>query len=59
MSAIGTVERVNRMLRSMVGGGGVFEDLAFTAARTTEVEICKLCSDARQTMAPAKKAKQA
>lgn len=59
MSAIGTVERVNRMLRNMVGGGGVFEDVAFTAARTTKVEICKLCSDAGQTIVPAKKAKPA
>ena len=59
MSAISTVERVNRMLRDMVGGGGIFEDVALAAARMTEVEVCKLCSDARQTMASAKKAKQA
>ena len=59
MSAISTVERVNRMLRDMVGGGGIFEDVALATARMTEVEVCKLCSDARQTMATAKKAKQA
>jgi fructoselysine-6-P-deglycase FrlB-like protein len=51
--------RLTRPLRNMVGGGGVFEDVAFMAARTAKVEICKLCSDTGQTMAPAKKAKPA
>jgi hypothetical protein len=46
-------------LRSMVGGGRVFEDAAFTTTRTAKVEICKLCSDAGQTMVAAKKAKPA
>jgi fructokinase len=59
MSATGTIDRVNRMLRNMVGGGGVFEDGAFATARTANVEICKLCSDPTQTTIPHKRAKPA
>lgn len=59
MSATNTVDRVNRMLRNMVGGDRVFEDGAFMTARTAKVEVCKLCSDAGQTMVVAEKAKRA
>jgi sugar/nucleoside kinase (ribokinase family) len=59
MSAIGAVDRVNRLLRNMVGGGGVFEDVEVAAARTTRVEICKLCSDRAWMVGPGRKAKPA
>jgi sugar/nucleoside kinase (ribokinase family) len=59
MSAISSVDRVNRMLRNMVGGGGVFEDIEVAMARTARVEICKLCSDTAQTLGPGRKAKPA
>jgi sugar/nucleoside kinase (ribokinase family) len=59
MSATGTVERVDRLLRNLGGGSGVFEDVAIKAARTNKVEICKLCSGTGQAMAPAKEAKPA
>ncbi len=59
MSAIGTVDRVDRMLRNMVGGGRVFEDVEVSAARTPRVEICKLCSDTARTAGPGRKAKSA
>ena len=59
MSAIGTVDRVSRMLRSMGGGDGVFEDVEVAAVQTASVEICQLCSDTPRTMATAKKARQA
>jgi hypothetical protein len=56
MSAISMVDRVNRLLRNMVGGGGVFEDVEIAAERTAKVEICKLCSDAAWTVEPGRKA---
>jgi sugar/nucleoside kinase (ribokinase family) len=59
MSAIGTVDRVNRMLRNMGGGGGVLEDVEVAAAQTARVEICKLCSDAARTVGSSRKDKPA
>jgi fructokinase len=59
MSATGSVDRVNRMLRNMVGGSGVFEDNEMSAPRTARVEICKLCSDRGRATTPVKKAKPA
>jgi sugar/nucleoside kinase (ribokinase family) len=50
MSAIGTVDRVNRMLHNMGGGDGVFEDVEVAAIQTASVEICKLCSDTPRTV---------
>lgn len=46
MSAIKSIDRLNGMLRNMVGGSGVFEDVEVGAARIAKVAICKLCSDA-------------
>lgn len=52
MSATGTVDRVNRMLRTMIGGDENLTDIAITSAPTKTVEICKVCSDAeRMTLA--------
>jgi sugar/nucleoside kinase (ribokinase family) len=59
MTAISTVDRVNPMLRDMVGGGGVFEDLEIATPRSSKVEICKLCSDAARPVGISKKAKLA
>ena len=59
MSATGSVDRINRMLRNMIGGSGVFEDDAISAPRTAGVEICKLCSDRGRPATPSKKAKRA
>jgi len=59
MSAIGSIERVNRMLRSMVGGAGVFDDVEVPAMRKADVEICKLCSDLGRTAAATSKSKSA
>ncbi len=59
MSAIGSIERVNRMLRNMVGGTGVFDDVEVTTVRAAKVEICKLCSDLSRTAAATRKNKSA
>jgi sugar/nucleoside kinase (ribokinase family) len=45
-AAIKSVDRLNGMLRNMVGGGGVFDNLELSAVRSAKVAICKLCSDA-------------
>jgi sugar/nucleoside kinase (ribokinase family) len=49
MSTTSKVDRVNRMLRNMVGGYGVFENIEVAPAPTARVEICKLCSDTART----------
>ena len=59
MSAVNSVDRLNRMLRHVAGGGGVFDDVEVSGARTAEVEICKLCSDSARTVAATGKAKRA
>jgi fructokinase len=59
MSAIGSIERVNRMLRNMVGGTGVFDEAEVTTVRAAKVEICKLCSDLSRTAAATRKSKSA
>jgi fructokinase len=56
MAATSTVDRVNRMLRNMVGGDGVLEDIGIAAAPTTRVEICKLCSNTARTGRSSRKA---
>jgi len=45
MSAIGKVERVDQMLRNMIGGDGVLQDIKVAVAPRAKVEICKICSD--------------
>ena len=59
MSAIGAVDRVSRMLHSMGGGDGVFEDVEVAAVQTASVEICQLCSDTPRTMGSSRKARSA
>lgn len=55
----GSVGKVDRMLRSAVGGSGVLEEVEGGAARNNAVDICKLCSDGgKAAMAPAKKRKR-
>ncbi len=59
MSAVGSVDRLNRMLRKVAGGGGVLDDIEFSGPHTAKVEICKLCSDTTRAVAWAGKAKRA
>jgi sugar/nucleoside kinase (ribokinase family) len=59
MSAISSIDRVNRMLRNMVGGGGIFDDVEVIGARTPKVEICKLCSDAARTVGSGRRTRPA
>jgi sugar/nucleoside kinase (ribokinase family) len=58
MSAMSTVDRVSRMLRSMVGGGGILDHVE-VAARTAKVEVCKVCSDSARTVELGRKVKTA
>jgi sugar/nucleoside kinase (ribokinase family) len=56
MSAAATVDDLNRMLRKMVGGDGVFKDIERTPPRAKRVEICKICSDTARMIGSTRKA---
>lgn len=59
VTAVPSVERVSIMLRAMVGGDGVFDDVAAVPIPATKVEICNLCSGARNVLSTPRKAKRA
>jgi sugar/nucleoside kinase (ribokinase family) len=59
MSAISKVERVDQMLRNMVGGGGALEDIEIAAATSARVDICKICADTARIVGSTGNAKSA
>jgi len=46
VTAVPSVERVSIMLRAMLGGGGVLDDVAAVSIQARKITICNLCSSA-------------
>ena len=59
VTAVPSVERVSIMLRAMVGGGGVLDEVAAVSIQATKVTICNLCSSAGDVLSTPRNVKRA
>lgn len=59
MTTVSSVERLSKMLRTMVGGTSVLDDVAVAPVPATKVEICNFCSGTSRALTKPPDAKRA